>query len=363
MPPIENQVEQTEEQKTQQEKDADAQFSAAFDKARGVKPEDDKPEGEKTVKAEKADDESGKDDRDDKGAAAPAAAEAKPAAAASAADEWEGVPKVVRDRLQALDTMSTRMRNVEGHIGGLNGTLQQLAKAGKTAATDKGAASPTDAQVEAAINDDEQFAELKKQYPEWAVGIEKQMSVIVARAEKEILKKVQPIDADAMRNDARKVAAQTSQSLEEVIPLYVKHPAWKKDINSPEFMEFALTGGPTKEEFAEFKQLESSNAAKAAERVNEFIRKYPNWWSDKGSRFIEGDVDESISLLDAYAEHRAAKAASTDTPAEKSRREEKNQQRLKAATVPKGSQRPPTPGVISDNEAFERGFNKQARKA
>ncbi len=346
MPPV-NDTQLTEEQKTKAERDAEAAFSSGFKNVRG---EEEKPDEE--IKPD--------DDKPEEKAAAPAAV-AKPEAAAPAADPWEGVSPIVREHLEKLGQLPDRLRNVEGHIGGLNSTVKQITTAAKAAATDKGAASPSEAQIAKAIDDDAEFARLTEEYPEWGNAINKQMAVM----EKRIMQKVPQVNVDAIRKDILKDSPGSDQVLsqvEEVIPLYVKHPTWKKDIKSPEFHEWGLTGGPSVKDYNEFLNLGKTEPVKAKEMLNDFIRQFPNWWSEKGSKLESSSTDDAIALLDSYNEFKAAKAA-TPTPAEQSRRsKEKSQQRLSAATTPKGTQQPPQPGV-SDEEAFNRGFKKQSRKA
>lgn len=317
MPPENTQLKQTteaqtEEQQEQASKEAETEFSSGFKKVRGDKLADDKGD---------------KEEKDDEPAKAAAPAAATPEAAAPAADEWEGVSPAVRKRLESIDAMATRVRNVEGHIGGLNSTIKQLSNAGKAAAEDKGAAAPTDAQVATAAEDDAEWAKLREDYPEWAGGIDRQMAVI----EKRILQKSQPqVDVGALRNE---LSAESAKQREEIraeireeMRVERKHPDYLDTINTPAFLEWFKAQPPV------VQALSDSPRSK-----------------------------DAISLLDSYTEHKAAQAASTETPAEQSRRE-KTDKRLKAATVPKGSQQPPPPSAISDDEAFTRGF-KKTRKA
>lgn len=272
----------------------------------------------------------------------------------SAAADTSQAGKQEPDRIAAMEErMNKWMRDVGGVVGNVKDQLNRMSNAARTTATAAGAASPTKEQVEAAANDAQAWNELKEKYPEWGDAIEQQMNVV----EQRVLGKVPKVDVDAIRNDILKSANEssqlTAQQIEERLPLYIKHPTWKKDINSQEFMDFALTGGPTKEEYAEYKQLETSNAAKAAELVNEFIRKHPQWWSDKGSKFFEGSIDDSISLLDSF---QAAKAAANQVPADKSRQAAANKARLEQAVTPTtGATR--VKQTKSDNQEFEEAFS------
>lgn len=269
-----------------------------------------------------------------------------PGAATAVEDPWKDVSPAIK---KAFDDLSTKIGNVEhmtkssaGRVGALQSALDEARKVTHK----QGAASPSDEQVQAAAADSEGWNKLRDQYPEWVSSFEKQMNLV----EQRILQKVPKVDADAIRNDAQK-----GMVTEEVIPIYVKHPTWKKEINSDGFKEFALAGGPSKEEYAEYKQLETSGGAKATERVNEFIRKYPQWWAEKGHAFFEGSVDDSIALLDSYTDFKAAKAAEQDPPADKGRQEK--QQRLAAAVAPTKGAHKPKPTVKTEHDEFLEEFN------
>ena len=56
---------------------------------------------------------------------APVAPAADPAA--DAEDELAGLPQSVRAKLAAFDQLAARLRNVEGHVGGINSQLKQIA--------------------------------------------------------------------------------------------------------------------------------------------------------------------------------------------------------------------------------------------
>lgn len=314
------QVEQTEEQKTKAEQDAEAAFSSGFKNIRGESAEE-KP------KAEKEEEPKEEEIEDDKAKAAAPVAEVKPAAQP---DPWEGVSPIVREHLEKLGQLPDRLRNVEGHIGGLKGTLNQMTVAAKAAATDKGAASPTEGQIAAAVADDAAFAKLKAEYPEWGNAIDQQMTVV----EKRILQKVQKVDVSGLKNELTQESAKTAQQLraeisteiKEEMRLERKYENWRDTVNSSEFTEWLKAQPPVVQALTESARSQ-----------------------------------DAISLLDSFTEHQAAKAAIT-APAEKSRSKEKSQQRLSAATTPKGTAQPPQSGV-SDEEAFNRGFKKHARKA
>lgn len=269
-----------------------------------------------------------------------------PAAAAAPAKAAEP------DRFDAMEKrMQTWMREMGGTIGGMKDQMNRMSNAARATANAQGAAAPTKEQIEAATKSGEKWDALKGQFPEWGEAIDGQFSLF----EQRIMSKIPQVDANSIRNDAVKASSEaaqlSTQELKQALPLYVKHPEWETTINTPEFMDWVLTDGPTKEEYAAYKQLEKTDPAKAGAAVNELIRKHPNWWSDKGSKLFEGSIKDSISLLDSYSE--AAKAAANPEPADKGR--QSRTARLEDAVTPtQGATRGKQ--VKSDQQEFEEAY-------
>lgn len=272
---------------------------------------------------------------------------------APAADATAQPAKQEPDRIAAMEErMNKWMRDNGGVIGNVKDQIERMSRSAKASASAQGASSPTKEQVEAAAKDAQAWDKLKKEYPEWGGAIESQMGVM----EQRILQKVPRVDADAIKNDAVKGASESAQSavgqLKAALPLYIKHPDWEETINKPEFLTHALTGGPTAEEYMQYKQLESSEPAKAGEALNELIRKHPNWWSEKGSKLFSDSITDAIALMDSFTE--AAKAAANPAPADKSR-QQANKARLESAVTPtSGATR--VKQTKSDHQEFEEAF-------
>lgn len=293
----------TEEELKQQEQEAEEGFASGFAKVSGNK-EEEPPKEEPDPKEE--DDEPKEEEEDDD--------EPKPADDEPPADD---PLKSIQEQLTAITNWQ---RNIGGQVGGLADQVKRMSATAKAAATSQGADSPDPDKVEAAIGDAEEWGKLKAEYPEWTEGFEKQMSVL----EKRVLQKVPQVDTEALKTELRQETGKSVEDLEKVLPVYIKYPGWKKDINTQEFKAW-LPAQPQ-----EILALAESD-----------------------------DPEDAIQLLDKYEEHKAAKAAETNASAEKDRRHKKNQQRLDAATTPKGAGEPPQKG-LSDEEAFERGYKKQA---
>lgn len=242
-----------------------------------------------------------------------------------AEDEWAGVPQKVRTELEALrgavskvEKIPDRLRNIEGHIGGLTATTRELKAAldsARTAATAAGARAPTDAEVKQATRNPDLWKQLKEDFPVWAEAIEPELADL--RAQMAALPKPQPVDVAALKGEVTK----DMQPLIDAAVAYGRGMAridrkhgddWEQLVKAPEFDAWFKT------QPADVQALSSSRVPKDAER-----------------------------LLDLYGDHRKKQA-------EKAGRNK----RLDAVTQPRGTAAV-TP-MTSDDEAFEAGY-QQAR--
>lgn len=293
----------TDQQATVEEAEAEQGLAAGFEKVRGK--DDDTAQTEDTTTTEPA----------PKGAdtqANPAAAPA--AAAAPAKDPWEGVSPVIREQLQAN---AARLRNVEGHLGGINSNLKEI-KAGldsAKAAAAAGTKAPTETAIATASGSSEKWKKLQEDFPDWAEAMEERLSTVG---------KGPAVDVEGLKRDVHTgVAAAVRAGIDEAEEkafVRLKHPTWKKDVNSPEF------GNWLKTQPADIQRLCASPLA-----------------------------DDTIKVLDSFAEHRKQVAKSTAT-------QERNQRRLAGAVVPSGSGAVLSTG-IDDDAAFTRGFKRATKSA
>jgi len=252
-----------------------------------------------------------------------AEAKAKEETERKAAEEkvWEGVPAVVRERLTALDALPGQVRNLAGHIGGLNSKLDGALTAAKAAATKAAGsgAAPTDKEVKAAMSNPKAWEKLKEDFPDWAGPVEEELGAI--RAE---IAKAKPVDTDALSKQVAQSLKPTLQESERRIREFTRvdssHPDWEDTVKTPDFKAW-LTTQPT-----DVQALAASDKAR-----------------------------DAIKLLDAFKVKQTGKA--TLTPEEERL---KKQQRLEQATTPKGAASP-RPSTPSDEAEFAAGFNKVAK--
>lgn len=173
------------------------------------------------------------------GKPAPKPAAPQPAAlpAAVAPEKPSAAPDPLAEinaRLAEFEKIGARMRNVEGHIGNLNGAqkeLKAMLDAGKTAAGDAPQA-PSHTEIKQAVSNPAEWDELKKDYPEWATATEKLLDARVNSG----------FDAKAFEaNIKEQIKGQTQAVRKEMIndSLDAVFPGWQDEVKTPSFNQWA----------------------------------------------------------------------------------------------------------------------------
>jgi len=173
-------------------------------------------------------------------APAPASTDPAPAAnhIADTADATKGgdaaTPtgdQVLLDKIAGLETMlsqvTQRLRNAEGHIGGLGSQLkQQLQTAQQVSA--KGGDAPTATEIRDAQRNPEAMARLKSDYPEFAEAMESALNERLSSLEQRLAQQQQPAQAG--------VTPQEIQRLRSEMAVEIRHPGWQDRVRTTEFM-------------------------------------------------------------------------------------------------------------------------------
>lgn len=141
----------------------------------------------------------------------------------------ESVLQELQDKITGLEYQLnqslSRLRNAEGHIGGLNKRLKEAQQITVAQGND----APTTAEINAARSDPEAMAALKRDYPEFAEA----MSAAI-KAELDALKQqLQPkAGAELPEN-----LVTTDDMIRFQNELYVeqRHEGWKERVNTPQF--------------------------------------------------------------------------------------------------------------------------------
>lgn len=162
----------------------------------------------------------------DQHAAAPADKADAPAATDAAGNEQS-----LMDKIAGLESMlgqvTTRLRNAEGHIGGLNGQLKQQQQLAKQVANSGGEAPNAD-QIRQAQGSPEAMANLKRDYPEFADAMESALKQQMQEQEQ----RIQALLKDQKGGVSHEEIAQMRSEL----AVEAKHPNWQDRVQTPEFM-------------------------------------------------------------------------------------------------------------------------------
>ena len=141
--------------------------------------------------------------------------------------------QVLLDKIAGLEAMlgqvTQRLRNAEGHIGGLGSQLkQQLATAQQVTA--KGGDAPTAGEIRAAQSNPEAMARLKADYPEFADAMESALNERLSALEQKLQQSQQPAQAQPG------VSPEEIAKLRHEMAVEVRHPGWQDRVRTPEFV-------------------------------------------------------------------------------------------------------------------------------
>lgn len=159
---------------------------------------------------------------------APAATADAPQASEEEAPSSE---QALMDKIAGLESMlgqvTQRLRNAEGHIGGLGSQLKQQVQAAQQV-TAKGGEAPTAGEIRAAQANPEKMDALKRDYPEFADAMESALN--------------ERLSALEQRLSAQQPAQQPGVSVDEIVRLRsemaveIRHPGWQDRVQTPEFV-------------------------------------------------------------------------------------------------------------------------------
>ena len=134
------------------------------------------------------------------------------------------------DKISGLETMlsqvTQRLRNAEGHIGGLGSQLKQQLQTAQQVSS-KGGDAPTATEIRDAQRNPEAMARLKSDYPEFAEAMESALNERLSSLEQRIAQQQQPAQAG--------VTPQEISRLRSEMAVEVRHPGWQDRVQTPEF--------------------------------------------------------------------------------------------------------------------------------
>lgn len=156
--------------------------------------------------------------REEQQEAAPAQADAAPAAEAKN-DEPDIDPRV-KDQLIGLQTMveqlQSRLRNAEGHVGGLKSQLAEAMKA----------KAPSAEQLSAATSNPQAWAQMAEEYPDFFKTFKAAIDPLLLEVEN--LKRAGPQEPSAAID-------QRIDLVRREMAVEIRHPGWQETIQTPGF--------------------------------------------------------------------------------------------------------------------------------
>ncbi len=185
-------------------------------------------------------------------------------------DPFANLHPEVKRRLEALDQLESRLRNTEGHIGGLNkatkrieGELQNELAAAKAAAKAVDDA-PSQKQIQSAAADSEKWKQLKTDFPEWTDAIDERLGGIQPAPAFDVEGLRTKLTDDLSSKIRGEVTAEMEQKLEMRL-IDIAHRGWIDTVNSPEYLEWYKTQPQNIQALAE-----SSKAEDAIDLLNKY---------------------------------------------------------------------------------------------
>lgn len=179
--------------------------------------------------------------------------------ASTEADPYAGLPQIVRDEIVGLKSILnqtvSRLRNTEGHIGGLNSQLSEL-KTARQAAQDSGARAPSADAIRAAQGSDSAMAKLKAEYPEFGAAMDAALEERLGTVRQEIAQ-AKPV----VQNQPNAITREDLNTFERTLAVEQAHPGWKTTVQTPAFAGW-LQGQPR-----EVQMLAASDSPQDATRL------------------------------------------------------------------------------------------------
>jgi hypothetical protein len=162
----------------------------------------------------------------------PGTAQAAPTLQAQAPAEEVDDQTALRNKLAGMEAMvqqlSGRLRNAEGHIGGLNSQLKSQLDAAKTLAQ-AGGDAPSAREIRDAQDNPEALAELARDYPELAKALAPAMEATFQARFAELEKRL-PQGSQADSTNRQELEAFKSEMRVES-----RHPGWQETVKAAEF--------------------------------------------------------------------------------------------------------------------------------
>lgn len=147
-------------------------------------------------------------------------------------EEAPSSEQALMDKIAGLESMlgqvTQRLRNAEGHIGGLGSQLKQQFQAAQQV-TAKGGEAPTAGEIRAAQANPEKMDALKRDYPEFADAMESALNERLSALEQRLAAQPQQVQQPG-------VSAEEIARLRSEMAVEIRHPGWQDRVQTPEFV-------------------------------------------------------------------------------------------------------------------------------
>lgn len=151
---------------------------------------------------------------------------------APAEDQAPTGEQILLDRIAGLEAMlgqvTQRLRNAEGHIGGLGSQLKQQQQVAAQVAA-KGGEAPSASEIREAHASPAKMEALKKDYPEFADAMESALNERLGSLEQQLKA------AQQQPQQPAGVSQEEIQRLRAEMAVEVRHPGWQDRVQTPEF--------------------------------------------------------------------------------------------------------------------------------
>ena len=141
--------------------------------------------------------------------------------------------QILMDRISGLETMlgqvTQRLRNAEGHIGGLGSQLKQQQQVAAQVAA-RGGDAPTASEIRDAHHSPAKMEALKKDYPEFADAMESALNERLSGLEQQLKAQLQQ-----PAQQPNGVSHEEIHRLRSEMAVEVRHPGWQDRVQTPEF--------------------------------------------------------------------------------------------------------------------------------
>ena len=166
--------------------------------------------------------------------------------------------QMLMDKLSGLEAMlgqvTQRLRNAEGHIGGLGSQLRQQQQLAAQV-TARGGDAPSATEIRDAQKSPEAMARLKADYPEFAEAMESALNERLSQLEHKLKQVQQPVQQQPG------VTPQEIHRLRSEMAVEIRHPGWQDRVKTPEFV------GWLKRQNREVQMLAASESPQDAVRL------------------------------------------------------------------------------------------------